>query len=152
MKLKVKIQSFSNIITNSSSEMFMLSSNFSTEDFITLITEQNKKAAYKGDWRDYDKLTREKQRQYDVCSGMGGCLEVFDAHRRYVCYSKSGFLDEDIEDDPNYVNPEMSFEDYLKEEKEDYGGAGSIIVDIDWGFENTIEWLKTEFNAVRIDD
>lgn len=153
MKFKIKVQSVSDIITNSSSEMFMLfPSNFTYEEFLELVKEQHEKCIFNGDWEDFEKMTWEERQRYDTGTGMGGLFEIFNAHRRYVSISKEDCIWEDVKDDPDFVNPDLSFEEYLETiDNDEYGGRDSIVIDLDQGFNGTINWLKTEFNAVRID-
>lgn len=91
MKFKIEIQSISDIITNSSSETFVLdASNYFVEDVRKLILDEAKKAEFPYEkyedkdgninWTKVDALM-DKDREspnpkYDFSSGMGGELTV----------------------------------------------------------------------------
>ena len=59
----LKIQSFGDLITNSSSEVFVIASN--------------------DPWKEVEKEMESWDIKDDGCSGMGMCLEVYDSHRAY---------------------------------------------------------------------
>ena len=59
----LKIQSFGDLITNSSSEVFVIASN--------------------DPWKEVEKAMESWDIKDDGGSGMGMCLEVYDSHRAY---------------------------------------------------------------------
>ena len=76
MYLEIGIQSVSDIITNSSSEIFSVYSDLSKEELLDLLRKVNSSFHYKGSYDEWLKLSEEERSKYDQCSGMGGELEV----------------------------------------------------------------------------
>jgi hypothetical protein len=125
VKLLIKIQSASDIITNSSSEVFLCknTTDMTAEQLKDFIYQYNEEHQYTGDWEEYCDMEREEKEKYDVGGGMGGFLDV----KTYK---------EAMEDEYDYVY----FED-LKD-PESY-----ILVDTDWCHLATIKWITENLNA-----
>lgn len=70
MRLVIRTQSVSDLITNSSSELFVVASQSMPA---TTLAELLKTIGYfTGDWKEWDNLTEEEKEKYDSSSGMGG--------------------------------------------------------------------------------
>ena len=88
-KFLIKIQSASDIITNSSSEVFLCQNNteMTIDQLTDFIFEYNRSHQFEGSWEDEQELTEEEQQQFDFSGGMGGFLEVWtyeDCKREHV--------------------------------------------------------------------
>ena len=129
MKLLISIQSASDIITNSSSEVFLCQNN--TEMTISqlkdFIYEYNRSNQFTGDWETWKNMSQDERNKYDTGGGMGGFLEVCT----YEDLEEGFWLKRHIE---NLDNPEK----YL-------------IVDTDWCHKATINWIIENLNAVNIE-
>lgn len=127
MKFLIKIQSASDVITNSSSEMFLCKNTTSmTSDALrNFIFEYHNQ--HKFDYNnDFDRNMPEEERQkYDFSSGMGGFLEIitYDEADNWTKYCF-----ENLKDPENY-----------------------ILVDTDWNHYATIKWICENLGAERID-
>ena len=94
MELQIKIQSFSDIITNSSSETFILNSSENFKEISSLLKKIGEEHWYKGSWSDWDNLHKEEQGKYDTGSGMGGDIEVrnweslYEEYKEYIPENK----------------------------------------------------------------
>ena len=77
-RLIVKIQFTSDVITNSSSEVFLCQNNtdLTLEQLKNFIEVYHATHKYKGSWEDWQKMTPEQRRKYDTSSGMAGDFEV----------------------------------------------------------------------------
>ena len=125
VKFLIKIQSTSDIITNSSSEVFLCknTTDMTVEQLKDFIYEYNESHQYTGDWEEYCEMSDSEKEKYDVGGGMGGFLEVKtykDALEDE--YDKAYFA--------NLENPE-----------------NYIIVDTDWCHLATIKWITQHLNA-----
>lgn len=76
MRLGIKLQSVSDIITNSSSEVFVVKATTPVNDLVNLIEQVANKNYFDGDWNEWEKLSDEEKAKYDSSSGMGGDLEI----------------------------------------------------------------------------
>ena len=76
MRLGIKLQSVSDIITNSSSEVFVVKATTPVNDLVNLIEQVANKNYFDGDWDEWEKLSDEERAKYDSSSGMGGELEI----------------------------------------------------------------------------
>lgn len=74
IKFVVKIQSTSDIITNSSSEVFLCKKTDNTpiEELKNFLIQYHENHKYDGYWSDFDRLSREEQNTFDIGGGMGG--------------------------------------------------------------------------------
>lgn len=133
MELQIRIQSFSDIITNSSSETFIVNATGNLKELCNLIREVAKENQYKGSWEDWNKLSKEEQDMYDYGSGMGGSLKITTWEDEYNCYKK------DIPDNKKeQFTPEiwsLFYQESLDELKK------QIWIDIDWSRTATINWI-----------
>lgn len=119
VKLLIKLQSTSDIITNSSSEVF-LCKNTTNKSFSKLkqfIEEYTESNYFRGDWEEFENVSDKSQ--YNWFSGLGGSLDI---------YSYEDYPDKEIF--KNLENPE----NYL-------------IVDTDWNHYATIKWITENLNA-----
>lgn len=119
IKLLIKLQSASDIITNSSSEVFLCknTTNKSLSKLKQFIEEYTESHYYNGDWEEFEKISNKDQ--YNWFSGTGGSLYI---------YSYEDYPDDEIF--KNLENPE----NYL-------------IVDTDWNHYATIKWITENLNA-----
>lgn len=133
MRLQIKIQSFSDIITNSSSETFIVNATGNLKELCNLIHEVAKGNRYSGSWKDWDDLSKEEQNKYDSSSGMGENLEIETWEDRYNHFK------EDIPDNKKeQFTPEiwsLFYQESLDELKK------QIWINIDWSRTATINWI-----------
>ena len=128
-KLIIKLQSVSDIITNSSSEVFLCQNNteMSIDQLKEFIYEYNRSNQFTGDWDTWQKMSQEERDKYDISGGMGGFLDVCT----YEDLEEGYWLKRYIE---NLDNPEK----YL-------------IVDTDWCHNATIKWITENLGAISTD-
>lgn len=128
-KFLIQIQSASDIITNSSSEVFLCQNNttMSLQELKEFLYEYNRSNKFTGSWDTWQKMSQEERNKYDTGGGMGGFLEVCT----YEDLEEGFWLKHHIE---NLDNPEK----YL-------------IVDTDWCHKATINWITENLNAINID-
>ena len=128
-KLLIKIQSFSDLITNSSSTVFLgkKDSNLTWDQLEQLIYDYTENHLFTGTYEEFSKLSSEEKETYNWESGTGGfvCVEGYsdlssDSWRKYYFNG--------IENPENY-----------------------FIVDLDWNLYATINWLCETFNAKCIE-
>lgn len=125
MKLIIAIQSASDIITNSSSEVFLCHNNteMTIDQLKEFIYEYNRSHQFEGNWEDWQKMSSRERQQFDRSGGMGGFLGVYSYED---CKEENMYLYEfdDLDDPQNY-----------------------ILVDTDWCHEATIAWIQEYLNA-----
>lgn len=128
VKYLIPIQSVSDIITNSSSEVFLCqnTTNMTMEQLVDFIYEYNRQHQFEGSWQDWLALSDDERDQYDSSSGTGGMLEV-------VSYEKG-------KDDW----PRIYFEGLSNPEQ-------YLMVDTDWNNRATIDWICDNLNARCVD-
>ena len=130
MKLIIAIQSASDIITNSSSEVF-LCQNYTTmsiQELNDFLYEYNRSSQFTGDWETWQKMPQEERDKYDTGGGMGGFLEIYSYDELDDDYWLKKLINE------HYDNPEQ----YL-------------VVDTDrWNYA-TFAWITENLNAVYAD-
>lgn len=130
----IKIQSFSDIITNSSSEIFSIRTKNTKDEIEALISTIHKGFLYKGDWNDYYNLEKEEKAKYDHFSGDGGRIDVKNFDDRY-----KEFLEYFIpEDKKELFTKEIYslFEEGSTEEQRE-----TLKVYLDEGFTRTLDWI-----------
>jgi hypothetical protein len=119
----IDIQSHSNVITNSSSEVFMLSQ---PEDVIADIVK---------DIRETGK--RNANNGTDRCSGMGGDLMVYTWENGFNVYKKW------------CKDPQATEEDWAAKVGVPLDRLkGTIVVDIDWARRGTVDYIKETYGGV----
>jgi hypothetical protein len=129
MKIKLKVQSFSDIITNSSSELFVVKDDRSYEtvkEIIERVAETNLKNGT------------------DVGSGMGQFLEIKNWEMLY----DEAKEDHIAKNKQEFYTPEiwsLEYEEELDELKQ------LIYIDIDWRRDATIEWIFKNLFVSNID-
>ena len=130
MKLIIAIQSASDIITNSSSEVFLCQNNtvMSMQELKDFLYEYNRSNQFTGDWETWQKMSQEERNDYDMGGGMGGFLEICT----YDELRDDHWLKEHIEE--HCDNPKQ----YL-------------VVDTDWCHYATIAWITENLNAINTD-
>ena len=130
MKLLISIQSASDIITNSSSEVFLCQNNttMSMQELKDFLYEYNRSNQFTGDWETWQKMSQEERNDYDMGGGMGGFLEICT----YDELRDGHWLKEHIEE--HCDNPKQ----YL-------------VVDTDWCHYATIAWITENLNAINAD-
>ena len=123
VKLLIKLQSTSDIITNSSSEVFLChnQTDFTIKELIEFI-ELFHKEHQVTDWDIFRKLSREEQEHYDHQGGMAGDFRIYTYEESKGTWFEDEF--EGLKDPENY-----------------------IVVDTDWCHRATINWLIDNLNA-----
>lgn len=129
MKLIIAIQSASDIITNSSSEVFLCQNNtdMSIQELKNFLYEYNRANQFTGDWETWQKMSLKERDKYDRSSGTGGFLDIcsYDELDDY-------WLKKDIK--KHYDNPEQC-----------------LVIDTDWCHNATIAWITENLNAINAD-
>ena len=125
-KFLIQIQSVSDIITNSSSEVFLCQNNttMSMQELKDFLYEYNRSNQFTGDWETWQKMSPEERDKYDTSGGMGGLLEIYS-------YKE---LDDDY-----------WIKKYIKRTYND--PENCLIVDTDWCHKATIKWITENLNA-----
>lgn len=130
MKLIIAIQSASDIITNSSSEVFLCQNNttMSIQELKDFLYEYNRSNQFTGDWETWQKMSQEERNDYDMGGGMGGFLEI-------------------------YTYDELRDDHWLKEHIEEHcdNPKQYLVVDTDWCHCATIAWITENLNAINTD-
>lgn len=146
----IEIQSFSDIITNSSSELFMVNSNkikTSLEDFVKFLDDAAKEQLAKCE-KLYDKLGWKKfyeemdYNEIELGSGMGYDLEVSQLSKTDAKYNLQDALK--YNENQNPVPYKEEDIDKLVEENT------YILVDIDRDRRYTIDILVKMFDAIEL--
>ena len=141
---KIKIQSFSDIITNSSSETFVIKSNDIPAKILQKELERVNKSFKRwydvyDDYQTFSNLPREEQDKYESCSGDGGTIEVQDWESSYLEWK------EDMpESKKDRLTPEiwaLNYNEELDELKK------QLTVTIDQGFKNTIQYFIENYEV-----
>lgn len=130
MKLIIAIQSASDVITNSSSEVFLCQNNttMSMQELKDFLYEYNRSNQFTGDWETWQKMSPEERDKYDTSGGMGGFLEIYSYDEFEDSYWLKKYIKEHY-DDPNQC----------------------LIVDTDWCHNATIAWITENLNAINAD-
>lgn len=130
MKLIIAIQSASDIITNSSSEVFLCQNNttMSIQELKDFLYEYNRSNQFTEDWETWRKMSQEERDMYDRGSGTGGFLDIC----LYDELDDDHWLKELIK--RHYDNPKQC-----------------LVVDTDWGHNATIAWITENLNAINVD-
>lgn len=130
MKLIITIQSASDIITNSSSEVFLCQNdtNMSMQELKDFLYEYNRSNQFTGDWETWQKMSQEERDKYDTSGGMGGFLEICSYDELDDDYWLKKLIKE------RYDNPQQC-----------------LLVDTDWCHNATIAWITENLNAINAD-
>ena len=132
--IDIKIQSFSDIITNSSSEIFSIRTKNTKDEIEALISTVHKGFLYKGDWNDYYNLEKEERAKYDHFSGDGGRIDVKNFDDRY-----KEFLEYFIPEDKKELFTKEIYS--LLEEGSTEEQKGTLKIYLDEGFTRTLDWI-----------
>lgn len=133
MQLSIKVQSISDVITNSSSEIFSIRTDMPKKELQSLIEKVHSQFKYNGSWENWVEMSDEEKEKYDISSGMGGILEVKtfdDYYQEYLSYipeNKKHLYTKEV----HAIGNKKPLEELEKE----------ISVDIDHGFTHTIDWI-----------
>lgn len=144
MRLGVKLQSVSDVITNSSSEIFTIKAEVPVSELKQLIVEIADKNYFQGSWEAWEKLSDEEKEKYDSSSGMGGELEIGtfdDLYQRFL-------LDEVPENKRELFTKEMYsllFKDSIEELEK------ILWIDIDHSRRATIKWIVDNLHIIGCD-
>ena len=130
----IKIQSFSDIITNSSSEIFSIRTKNTKDEIEALISTIHKGFLYKGDWNDYYNLEKEERAKYDHFSGDGGRIDVKNFDDRY-----KEFLEYFIPEDKKELFTKEIYS--IIEEGSTEEQRETLKVYLDEGFTRTLDWI-----------
>lgn len=143
MQLSIKVQSISDVITNSSSEIFNVRTDLPKEELLTLLKKIHSQFEYKGSWSEWVNLPSKEQEKYDCESGMAGILEVrtFDDDYQeclsYVPENKKHLYTKEI----HALHNRGSVEELEKE----------VSIHIDHCFTHTIDWILKNLFVVDCD-
>ena len=140
----IKIQSFSDIITNSSSEVFRVRTKNTKDEIKALISTIHKEFLYKGDWNDYYNLEKEERAKYDHFSGDGGRIDVENFDDRYKKFLEY-FVSEDKKDSFTEEMYSLCENGSIEEQKE------TLKVYLDEGFTRTLDWIIENLYVTDID-
>lgn len=129
LKFLIKIQSFTDIITNSSSETFLIENKTGHTDaeLIDFLNNLHEEKRFRGPWETYDKMTEEEKHQYDIGSGMGGEFEVYT-----------------YESAKNHSYAYLYFSGLKEPEK-------YLVIDTDWANYYIIDWIKDNLTYTVIE-
>lgn len=129
-KFLIQIQSVSDIITNSSSEVFLCQNDttMSMQELKDFLYEYNKSNQFTGDWETWQKMSPEERDKYDTSGGMGGFLEICSYNELDDDYWLKKLIKERYDDPEQY-----------------------LVVDIDWWNRATIAWITENLNAINAD-
>lgn len=101
-KFLLKIQSTSDLITNSSSEVFICQlDDMPVKEFIKLVKAYHKGRQFDGNWDKWYKMSTKERQQFDWWSGDGGTLEFSTWEEAEDDWDKSFF--HGLENPENYV-------------------------------------------------
>ena len=125
----IKIQSISDIITNSSSEVFICrkTDNTPIEELKNFLIQYHNDHKYDGYWSDFDQLNREEQDTFDIRSGMDGEFNLATF--------------KDTEDDPWLKNLFQKLDD----------PKNCLFIHTDQCHYATIKWIRENLNIVYSD-
>ena len=130
-KFLIRIQSVSDIITNSSSEVFLCQNNttMSLQKLKYFLYEYNISNQFTGSLETWQKMSPEERDKYDTSGGMGGFLEI-------------------------YTYNELGDDYWLKKHMEEHWDNPKqyLVVDTDWCHKATIAWIIENLNAVNVED
>lgn len=126
-KFLIRVQSVSDIITNSSSEVFLCHNNtgMTMQQLKEFIFSYHESVEYKGDWNDWEKMSQAEKENYDTSGGMGGFLEIYSYKELDDDYWLKKHIKHKYDDPENY-----------------------LIVDTDWCHRATIKWITENLNAI----
>lgn len=144
MRLGIKLQSVSDIITNSSSEVFVVKATTPVNDLVNLIEQVANKNYFDGDWNEWEKLSDEERAKYDSSSGMGGDLEIMTFDDYY-----NQHVDEYIPENKRELFTKEVYSLQFKESLEEL--EKFVWVDIDHSRRATINWLLNNLEVVTCD-
>lgn len=143
MQLSIKVQSISDVITNSSSEIFSIRTDMPKKELQSLIEKVHSQFKYNGSWEKWSKMSDEEKEKYDTSSGMGGILEIktFDDYYQeslsYIPENKKHLYTKEV----HAAGSKKSVEELEKE----------ISIDIDHSFIHTIDWILKNLFVVDCD-
>ena len=125
VKLLIPLQSYSDLITNSSSTVFLgkKDSSLTWSQLEQLIYDYTENHLFTGTYEEFSKLSREEKETYNFESGTGGFVSVLN-------YSEIPPKSYELYYFKDLSNPENYF-----------------IVDLDWNLYATINWLCETFDA-----
>lgn len=144
MQLKIRIQSFSGIITNSSSEVFSIRTESTKEELKALIKAIHEDFLYKGNWSDYHNLEQEEKDKYDHYSGDGGRIDVENFEDRYKNYLKY-WVPEDKKELYTKEIYSLTEDGSLEEQQK------TLKVYLDEGFTRTLDWIIKNLYVIDIE-
>ncbi len=141
MRIGIDLQSVSDIITNSSSEVFTVKAEMPISELKQLITEIADKNYFKGSWEEWEKLPDEEMNKYDSSSGMGGELEIQTFDDLYTRYK----FDKIPENKREFFTKEiysLMFKESIEELEK------RLWIDIDEARRGTIQWIINNLNVI----
>lgn len=143
MQISIRIQSSSDIITNSSSEVFTIYSDKSKSQLLKLLEQMHDQLDYKGSWEDWNKLPPEERAKYDNPTGMGGLIEIKTFDDYYQEYLSR------IPDGKKHLYTKEVHSIFYEETVEELEKRMNII--IDEGYTKTIDWIIKNLYVIDAD-
>lgn len=148
----IKIKSTSDVITNSSSEVFMIKNDKPHKSLKKNILDFHRKVSWYGlsnfddfpdtlKWIISDEQIELLKENADGSSGMGGDCEVFDWENGLNEYRK-------VNNKPNATIE--NFAKYLKKSVDELQSV--VLIDIDWACKGTINMISDKYKALKGDD
>lgn len=143
MRIVVRFQSISDIITNSSSEVFVVKKGASSVEEVKDFIETAAKSyaeAYDKDWQNsYKKSWKQLEEEgLDGNSGMGGELSIYSFEEMYESYAK--------------YHPNPTIEDFADYHGLPVEGLDKYVwIDVDWSRRATIKFIHDYFEVVEND-
>jgi hypothetical protein len=128
-KFLIQIQSTSDIITNSSSEVFLCQNNttMSMQELKDFLYEYNRSNQFTGSWETWQKMSPEERDKYDTSSGTGGFLDIC-SYEELDDYWLKKHIEKHCDNPKQY-----------------------LVIDTDWSHNATINWIIENLNAINAD-
>jgi hypothetical protein len=140
MQLIVKVQSASDIITNSSSEIFSVKTNLSKEAITSILKEVHNQYRYTGTLEDWNKLSKEERIKYEYESGLAGILEIETFNDGYKNMLQN------IPDNKKHLFTKKIYSIFFKKSLKEL--EEELTIEIDENFTHTIDWILTNLYVV----
>ncbi len=100
MRFIAKIQSVSDLITNSSSELFVVTSqSMPAVALAELLQAIGSRDYFSGDWESWNSLSEEEKKMYDSSSGMGrefSIMTMYENAKKYIPDNKKHLFTKEI--------------------------------------------------------
>lgn len=144
MQISIRVQSSSDIITNSSSEVFTIYSDKSKSQLLKLLEQMHDQFDYNGSWEDWNRLSPEEKAKYDHLTGMGGWIEIKTFDDYYQEYLSK------VPDSKKHLYTKELHSIFFEETVEELEKRIDII--IDEGYTRTIDWIIKNLYVIDADN